>query len=88
MKAIFERWPIKTFVSPRARVHFQVQRLRKAVTQSHGGLSLIKTRGDLRPTIDALPPAVGAILAVEGLTSLEKDIANVDKFYDDGIRIL
>lgn len=87
-KAVFERWPRNTLTNPKARVLFQVQRLRYAVAQSNGSLSLIETQDDLRSAISAIPPVVSAILAVEGLTSLESDIANVDKFYENGIRIL
>lgn len=87
-KAVFERWPRETLVNPKARVLFQVQRLRHAVAQSNGSLSLIETQDDLRSAINAIPPVVSAILAVEGLTSLENDITNVDRFYNNGIRIL
>lgn len=88
IKAIFERWPRKTWFSPKERVLFQAHRLRSAVARSNDKMIVVASQKELRDAVQNEPSKVSALIAVEGLTSLEGDIANVDRFYNEGIRIL
>lgn len=80
----FQRWPFRTWFSPKNRVLFQARRLHTLATRSNGSLKVVLTGRDLSPS----PSEVAAVLAVEGLSSLNREIATVDEFFGEGIRIL
>lgn len=81
-----QRWPIKTWSSLTERALFISQKLQRYEARSKGGVRLIRTRDDLSKTIDE--PGLNVILATEGAHPLEGDIANIDRLYDAGYRIL
>lgn len=84
LKTVLERWPLRTWLSPKQRVLYQSQRLHQAAGRSDGQLAVVRKVRDMKVS----DSRVLAILAVEGLSCLEEDVQTVDEFFDAGIRIL
>lgn len=84
LKAVLERWPPRTWLSPKQRVLYQSQRLHKASERSNRQLEVVRSSQDMK----VVASKVLAILAVEGLSCLERDLRTVDEFFEAGIRIL
>ena len=83
--------PIRTWTSLRERALDQAARLRAMAAREPENLRLILTRDDLaRLLADRTGGArtVGAILGTEGGHPLEGDIANLDRLYDAGFRLV
>lgn len=89
-KAILERWPVRSWFSTKHRVLFAAQRLHQLAAQPGSQLSVVRTAQDLpsSPLAGDDDETVHGILAVEGLSSLENDLSNVDRFYEAGVRIM
>lgn len=94
LKAVLEGWPRRTWLSPKQRVHFQAQRLHDVLNRvGEGALQVVRSSGDVDKVHSdeggaSASGAVGALLAVEGMSCAEGRIQSVREFYDDGIRIL
>lgn len=74
-----------------ARALQQAARLRRFEQRSNGQLVLLRTRADLARHLAARSRgsrAVGALLGIEGAHALERDLDNVDRFYDAGFRVI
>lgn len=87
LKTVLERWPAKTWFSPKQRVLHQFRRLAGAAKENGQSLRIARSKADLRDTGAAVQP-VRSILAVEGLSCLNNDIATVNEFFEVGIRVL
>lgn len=92
-KAILERWSIRSWFSPKHRVLFAAERLHQVAARPDSQLSVVRTVHDLpSPFADddnkAASGKVHGVLAVEGLSSLENDLSNVNRFYEAGVRIM
>lgn len=91
LKAVLERWPVRSWFSPKHRVLFAAKRLHDAA-HIDPQLSIVKKKQDLPTHAAGLDHAerdrVHGIIAVEGLSSLDNDISNVDRFYEAGVRIM
>ncbi len=88
--AMAQRWPRETWNSLLQRALYQAAKLEQASAASQGHLSLIKSRDDLASFIQAWqqdPQRLAAILATEGLQSIEGKLENVDRLYAAGFRI-
>ncbi|HUE92754.1 dipeptidase [Pseudomonas sp.] len=88
--AMAQRWPRETWNSLLQRALYQAAKLEQASAASQGRLSLIKSRDDLASFIQAWqqdPQRLAAILATEGLQSIEGKLENVDRLYAAGFRI-
>jgi membrane dipeptidase len=91
MLAVAELWPPATWHSLNARALYQAGRLRRMASQSNGGLVIIKTSADLSSFVEKRkhePSLVAALLSVEGAHALEGDLANLDKLFDAGFRMM
>ncbi len=89
--AMANRWPPRTWSSLLERALYQADLLREAADRAGDRLTLIRSAGDLRNFLLRRyrdRQRVGGILSVEGLHALEGDVANVDRLYDAGYRIL
>lgn len=89
--ALAERWPPATWRSLKERALYQAARLGRVVAASGGTLVLVKTSADLegflqRRARDA--SVVAALLGVEGAHALEGDLANLDRLFDAGFRMM
>lgn len=88
--AAAQGWPMRTWVSDRARALRQAEKLRDAVAASAGALVWLRDRDDLTAWLAVAPPdrAIGAVLAVEGAQAIGDDVAGVDALADAGVRVL
>jgi len=89
--AVAERWPARTWTSLKERALYQARKLEDAAARSGGGLTVIRTAGDLsrfagRRKNDA--QAVAGLLGIEGAYVLEGDVDNVDALFDAGFRMM
>jgi len=88
---IVQAWPPRTWKSIYERAIFQSERLHKVQRNSDGNFIIAKTKSDLRDAMqrrtDNNDIMVG-VLATEGAHPLEGDIANLDKLYDAGFRMI
>ena len=84
-------WPIRTWTSLYERAVYQAEQLISAQNQDPEALLVVKTRADLETLLSAKAdnkPLVGGLLLTEGSHPLEGDIANVQKLFDAGYRIM
>ena len=89
--AIAQRWPPRTWFNLTERALYQAQRLRNLETQAGGRFALISNRKDLMRYLDRRSRGdvvVAGLLAIEGLHALAADIANVERLYRAGFRIM
>ena len=88
---VAQDWPKKTRTSLLERALYQASRLHELAEASAGHLRVLKTKADLDQYREARKQDVGAvagILGVEGAHVLEGDLANLEKLYDAGVRIV
>ncbi|MEM9536283.1 MAG: dipeptidase [Cyanobacteria bacterium P01_E01_bin.45] len=89
--AITQNWPPNTWFSPLQRALYQARKLQRFADRSNGQLRIIKTAEELEQLLrdrQDNPNVVGALLALEGAQALEGNIANLDRLYDAGFRML
>ena len=84
--AIAQRWPFRTWSSLAERALHVADKLKKYEKRSNGAVRLVATR-------EALAEGVGrdglnVILATEGGHPLEGDLANLDRLFEAGYRVL
>lgn len=88
--AILQGWPVRTWVSDKARALYLAAKLRAIAADPAAGLVLLRRREDLLDLLNQ--PAdrrpIGAILAVEGAQTVGDDLSGVDELADAGVRIL
>ncbi|HBM87086.1 MAG TPA: peptidase M19 [Rhodobiaceae bacterium] len=84
-------WPISSWTSIYERAVYQARELYAAEEQDPEALMIVTSRSDLDALLDARTkgkPIVGGILLTEGSHPLEGELANVQKLYDEGYRIM
>jgi membrane dipeptidase len=89
--AWFQGWPRQTWGSLLERALYQAKKLEAFVDQSQGKLRLIESKADLEQfLVDRAndPTLRAAMLLLEGVHALEKDIDNLDALYDAGYRTI
>ena len=89
--AIAQRWPPRTWRSPLERALYQAERLHAAAARSEGVLRVITTEDELNAFLQDRADdstLVGAILSIEGAQTLEGELANVDRLYEAGYRLI
>ncbi|MGD9799523.1 MAG: dipeptidase [Parvularculaceae bacterium] len=84
--AIAQRWPVQTWTSLAERALHIADKLKRYEVRSGGRVRLVTTRADLAAGIEK--NGLNVILASEGAHPLEGDLANVDRLYAAGYRIL
>ena len=89
--AIVELWPPRTWTDLAERALYQASRVTGAAARSQGRLSVIRTAADLaafeaRRATDRT--AVAALIGVEGAHALRGDLANLDRLFDAGVRMM
>jgi len=88
--AISNLWPPATWSSIYERARFQLDK-KRFVASSDGAMRLILSKGDLHSLIDERSTGtqvVGALYLIEGAHPLEGDIANLDRLFAQGLRIV
>ena len=86
--AVASFWPVRTWFSLYERAVFQLDKLRRFAAA--GDLVVIETRRDLEELIarrQTGDDVVGGIYLIEGAHPLEGDIDNLDRLFDQGLRI-
>jgi len=84
--AMAQRWPMRTWGSLAERALFQAERLDRAAAKSAGALKVVHTRVELAAALEE--GAIAGVLATEGAHPLEGDLANLDRLYGAGYRVL
>lgn len=89
--AIASRWPIRTWNSRVERSLHHAAKLDRAVAESKGQLVLIRSTADLSQYLASRasqPRRVAAILSIEGLHASEGKVANLERLYQAGYRMM
>ena len=88
--ALVQRWPLATRDSLFARAIYQAERLQKFASESDD-LELVTSSEELKQVLKAREggsPAVAALLGTEGSHALDGDLANIQRLYDAGLRMM
>ena len=89
--AIVQLWPPATWSSIYERARYQLEKLKDFSKASNGALRLILSKSDLRSLINARAngeDTVGAIYLIEGAHPLEGEIENLDRLFEQGLRVV
>ncbi len=90
--AMIQGWPVRTWNSLIERGLYQAAKLDAEVAASGGQLRWIKSRADLNHFLQQRdktePKPIGVLLGSEGSHVLEGDLANLDKLYNAGLRMM
>jgi membrane dipeptidase len=87
--AIAERWPYRTWNSPKERALYQASRLRQFESEGAGALTILRTRSDLKQFMASRKPSrIAAILGSEGAQPLEGKLENLDDLFTAGFRMM
>jgi microsomal dipeptidase-like Zn-dependent dipeptidase len=89
--ALAQLWPPNTWGSLLDRALFQAEKLRRVAEDSNNTLTLVDSRAGLDRVLrarDEGAQTVGAFLGVEGGHALEGDLANVDRLFGAGFRMI
>lgn len=86
--AVLSLWPLRTWSSLYERALYQLQKLHAFADDER--LMLVRSRSDLEELTARRAGGeqlVGAIYLIEGAHPFEGDIANVDRLFEEGLRI-
>ena len=86
--AVASFWPVRTWTSLYERASYQLEKLYKLAEDDR--LMLIESRSDMEALLERRvggQDVMGAIYLIEGAHPLEGDIENVDRLFDQGLRI-
>ncbi len=90
--AIGQGWPVKTWDSLLERALYQADRLGDAISRSDGAIMWVRNQAELQTFLEArtgqAARPVGALLGTEGAHPLEGNIANIDRLYAAGFRMV
>lgn len=89
--AVAQLWPVSTWGSLLARALYQGEKLHDISARSGGALRIIRSRSDAEALLTARAEGhavIGGILSFEGAQVLEGDVANVQRLYDAGYRVM
>ena len=89
--AVAQLQPVRTWGSLLERSLWHAEKARRAAAANPASLRIVRTRGDLADLAAAQgssPRPVGVLLSVEGAHNLEGDLANLDKLYAAGFRMI
>ena len=88
--ALVQRWPLATRDSLFARAVYQAERLHKFASESDA-LELVTSSEELKQVLKAREQGsqvVAALLGTEGSHALDGDLANIQRLYDTGLRMM
>ena len=80
-----QRWPLRTWDSIYERAKYQSERLHKIEASAKNNFKIIRTSADLETAEDGI---LLGLLATEGSHPLEGELANIDRLYDAGFRMM
>ena len=88
---ISQLWPTRTWFNLTQRALYQSEKLERYIRKSEGALMLIAGKQDLEKLLEERRrggQVIGALLGIEGAHALKGNIANLDKLYDRGFRLI
>jgi membrane dipeptidase len=88
--ALVQRWPLATRDSLFARAIYQAERLHKFASESDA-IELVTSSEELKQVLKAREqgsPVVAALLGTEGSHALDGDLANIQRLYGAGLRMM
>jgi microsomal dipeptidase-like Zn-dependent dipeptidase len=89
--SLAERWPPATWSSLTERALYQASRLRDFESRSQGKFTIVRSAAGLRAYLDhrrADPAITAGFLGIEGAHALDGNLANIDRLYDAGFRMM
>lgn len=89
--AVFQGWPQATWGSLFHRALHQTKKLHKFAAKSDGLLTVIRNQRELKLYLQSRkirPKVTAGLLAIEGAHALEGKLANVDKLFKAGVRMI
>ncbi len=89
--SIIQAQPPRTWFSLTERAVYQCRKLHKFAEKSGGRLVVVKTTSDLETLAQkraAGMKVTGGLLSMEGAHALEGKITNLDRLYDEGLRMV
>lgn len=90
---IAQGWPVRTWSSLLERALYQAEKLDDAVSASNGELQWVRNQQELAALRAARGEqhssrTIGALMGAEGAHPLEGDLANIDRMYAAGYRMM
>jgi microsomal dipeptidase-like Zn-dependent dipeptidase len=87
--AIAQRWPPRTWNSPKQRALYLAAKLHRYADGSKGMLVVLHSRSDLQKFISTRQPGqVAGFLGTEGAQPLEGNLENLDDLFAAGVRMM
>jgi microsomal dipeptidase-like Zn-dependent dipeptidase len=89
--ALAQRWPPATWKSLTERALYQAARFRDAAERSQGTLTLVRSVRDFDAYLarrKTTPRITAGFLGVEGAQALDGNLANLDRLFDAGVRMM
>ena len=89
--ALVQRWPTRTWDSLAERAIYQAEKVHRLAAKHPEQLQLVRNRRELAALLVRRAEGetvVGAVLGTEGSHALDGDLANIDRLYDTGLRIM
>ena len=83
---IAQAWPVRTWTSIYERADFQARCLTKLEQDAPDDFVFARTAGDLQAALDA--GRLAGVYGVEGAHPFEGDLGNIDRLYDEGLRVV
>ena len=88
--AVFQLWPIATWGSLYERARYQLEKLLTFAEKSEGQLVAIQSKADMRSFVarrNGGENVTAGVYLIEGAHPLEGDIENLDRLFEQGLRI-
>lgn len=88
---VAQAWPPRTWWSLAERALYQARKLERFEDRSDGRLTIVRTGAELDAFLrrrDSGASAVAGLLGLEGAHALEGDLANVERLFDAGFRVI
>ena len=89
--AMMQRWPTATWSSLAERALFQADKLHHLAAHDPDNLMLIRSRTELAEFLQrrqSNPTLIGGLLGTEGSHALDGDLANIQRLYNRGFRMM
>jgi len=89
--AMMQRWPTATWSSLAERALFQADKLHHLAAHDPENLMLVRSRIELAEFLQrrqSNPTGIGGLLGTEGSHALDGDLANIQRLYNRGFRMM
>jgi microsomal dipeptidase-like Zn-dependent dipeptidase len=83
---VAQAWPVRTWFSIYERAAYQAQRLARLERDAPDTFIFVRNADDLQRALDA--GKLAGVYGIEGAHPLEGKIENIDRLYDEGLRVM